>query len=39
MFKKLKWTSFGDSVYTGKINIDDAEIDQTNLRKYGRIPW
>ena len=23
--------SFGDSIYTGKINVDEAEIDQTNL--------
>ena len=23
--------SFGDSIYTGKINIDEAEIDQRNL--------
>ena len=22
---------FGDSIYTGKINIDEPEIDQTNL--------
>ena len=22
---------FGDSIYTGKINIDEAEMDQTNL--------
>ena len=22
---------FGDSIYTGKISIDEAEIDQTNL--------
>ena len=24
-------TSFGDSIYTGKINIDEAEMDQSNL--------
>ena len=23
--------SFGDSIYTDKINIDEAEIDQSNL--------
>ena len=23
--------SFGESIYTGKINIDEAETDQTNL--------
>ena len=23
--------SFGDSIYTGKINIDDVEMDQSNL--------
>ena len=23
--------SFGDSIYTGKISIDEAEMDQTNL--------
>ena len=25
--------SFGESVYTGKINIDKAEMDQSNLLK------
>ena len=25
--------SFGDSIYSGKINIDEAEIDQSNLLK------
>ena len=25
--------SFGDNIYTGKINIDEAEIDQNNLLK------
>ena len=25
--------SFDDSIYTGKINIDEAEMDQTNLLK------
>ena len=25
--------SFGDNIYTGKINIDEAEIDQSNLLK------
>ena len=29
---------FGNSIYTGKINIDEAEIDRSNvLRKYDRI--
>ena len=23
--------SFGDNIYTGKINIDEAEMDQKNL--------
>ena len=23
--------SFGDSIYSGKINIDEVEMDQTNL--------
>ena len=27
--------SFGESIYTRKINIDEAEIDQINL--FGRI--
>ena len=32
IFNNLKTTrSFGDSIYTGKINIDEAEMDQTNL--------
>ena len=26
--------SFGDSIYTGKINIDEAEMDQSNLLEY-----
>ena len=30
-FKKVR--SFVDSIYTGKINIDEAEMDQTNLLK------
>ena len=25
--------SFGESIYTGKINIDEAEMDQNNLLK------
>ena len=25
--------SFGDNIYTGKINIDEAEMDQSNLFK------
>ena len=25
--------SFGDNIHTGKINIDEAEIDQSNLLK------
>ena len=25
--------SFGESIYTGKINIDEAEIDQSDLLK------
>ena len=25
--------SFGDSIYSGKINIDEAAIDQSNLLK------
>ena len=28
-FDKIR--SFGDNIYTGKINIDEAEMDQTNL--------
>ena len=28
-----KVRSFGDSTYTGKISIDEAEMDQTNLLK------
>ena len=28
-FETIK--SFGNSIYTGKINIDEAEMDQTNL--------
>ena len=24
--------SFGDNIYTGKINVDEAEMDQRNLR-------
>ena len=28
--------SFGDSIYTGKFSIDEAEMDQTNLW-YGKI--
>ena len=29
---------FEDSIYTGKINIDESEMDQNNLfKKYGRI--
>ena len=23
--------SFGDSIYAGKVNLDEEEIDQTNL--------
>ena len=30
-FQQLETRSFGDSIYTGKINIDEAEMDQTNL--------
>ena len=26
--------SFGDILYTGNINIDEAEMDQTNLLEY-----
>ena len=27
--------SFGDSIYAGKVNLDEEEIDQTNLfQKY-----
>ena len=26
--------SFGDSIYTGKINIDEAGMDQSNLLEY-----
>ena len=29
--------SFGDNIYTGKINIDEAETDQSYLLKIGRI--
>ena len=25
--------SFGESIYTGKTNIDEAEMDQSNLLK------
>ena len=25
--------SFGECIYTGKINIDEAEMDQSNLLK------
>ena len=25
--------SFGESIYTGKINIDEAEMDQSDLLK------
>ena len=28
-FERIR--SFGDSIYTGKINIDKAEMDQSNL--------
>ena len=28
-FETIK--SFGDSIYTGKINIDESEMDQSNL--------
>ena len=28
--------SFGESIYTGKISIHEAEMDQT-VRKYGKI--
>ena len=32
ILKNLKTIrSFGESIYTGKINIDEAEMDQTNL--------
>ena len=31
IFHKLNIRSFGDSLYTGKIRIDDPEMDQTNL--------
>ena len=27
----FKIRSFGDSIYTGKLNMDKAELDQTNL--------
>ena len=31
-FQQFKTTrSFVDSIYTGKISIDEAEMDQTNL--------
>ena len=30
IFNNLK-QYFGDSIYTGKINIDEAEMDQSNL--------
>ena len=34
LFQQFEKTrSFGDSIYTGKINIDVAEIDQSNLLK------
>ena len=26
-----KLSSFGDNIYTGKININEADMDQTNL--------
>ena len=26
--------SFGESIYSGKINIDEAEMDQSSLLKY-----
>ena len=30
--------SFGENIYTGKINVDDTEVDQSNLlKKIGRI--
>ena len=30
--------SFGDSIYAGKANLDEEEIDQTNLfQKYYRL--
>ena len=30
--------SFGDSIYAGKVNLDEEEIDQTNLfQKYYRL--
>ena len=28
-FERIR--SFGDSIYTGKFNIDETEMDQTNL--------
>ena len=28
-FERIR--SFGDSIYTGKTNIDEREMDQTNL--------
>ena len=35
-------SSFVDSIYTGKISMDDAEMDQTNLLenmvKFNKIP-
>ena len=31
-FETIKF--FGDSVYTGKVNIYEAEIDQSNLLEY-----
>ena len=34
LFQQFEKTrSFGDSIYTGKINIDVAEMDQSNLLK------
>ena len=31
-FQQFETTrSFGDSIYTGKISIDEVEMDQTNL--------
>ena len=29
--------SFGDSIYTGKVNIEEAERDQRNFVKYCKI--
>ena len=28
--------SFGDNIYTGKINIDEAEIDQKNIVQFNK---